>query len=55
MYIALFAVSVSIKKVFSIDCANVCFSQLIVNYLFSIFFSRFKSVGLPHTAYIVIH
>ena len=38
LYIALFAVSVSIIKVFSIDCANVCFSQLIVNYLFSIFF-----------------
>ena len=50
-YIALFVVSGSIKKLFSIDCVNI--------YLFSIFFSidfsGWKSVGLPHTAYNVIH
>ena len=53
--IAFFVVSGSIKKVFSIDCVNIYFSQLIVNYLFLIFFNGFKSVGLPHIAYIVIH
>ena len=50
-YIALFVVSGSIKKVFSIDCVNI--------YLFSIFFSidfvQWKSVGLHDIAYIVIH
>ena len=53
-YIALLVVSGFIKKLFSIDCVNIYFSQSIVNY---IFFNRFKSVGLPHiaTAYIVIH
>ena len=49
-YIA-FAVSVSIKKLFSIDYVNI--------YLFSLFFSidfpRWKSVGLPHIAYIMIY
>ena len=37
-YIALFVVSGSIQKLFSIDCVNVYFSQSIVNYLFSIIF-----------------
>ena len=50
-YVALFAVSGSIKKLFSIDYVNA--------YLFSIFFSidfsQWKSVGLPRIAYIVIH
>ena len=31
---------------FSVDCVNIYFSQSIVNYLFSIFFNRFISVGL---------
>ena len=35
-YIALFMVSRSIKKLFSIDCVNIYLSQSIVNYLFSI-------------------
>ena len=35
-YIALFVVNGSIKKLFSIDCVNVHFSQSIINYLFSI-------------------
>ena len=35
-YIALFVVSESIKKSFSIDCVNIYFSQSIVSYLFSI-------------------
>ena len=51
-YIALFLVSGSIKKLFSIDCVKIYFSQSIAYYLFSI---TFKSVGLPHTADIVIH
>ena len=50
-YIALFVVSESIKKLFSIDH--------IIIYLFSIFFSidsaRWKSVGLPRIAYFVVH
>ena len=50
-YIALFVFSGSIKKLFAIDYVNI--------YLFSIFFSidftGWKSVGLPHVAYIVIH
>ena len=37
-YIALFVVSGSIKKLFSVDCVNIYFSQSIVNYLFLIFF-----------------
>ena len=45
-YIALFAASGSIKKLFSIDYANI--------YLFSIFYlidsARWKSVGLPQIA-----
>ena len=49
--IALFVVSGSIKKLFSIDCANI--------YLFSIYFSidfvPWICVGLPHVPYIVIH
>ena len=48
---AFFVSSGSIKKLFSIDCVNI--------YLFSMFFSkefaRWKSVGIPHIAYIVIH
>ena len=51
LYIALFVVSQSIKKLFSIDYVKI--------YLFSIFssidFAMWKSVGLPHIAYIVIH
>ena len=35
-YIALFVVSRSIKKLFSIACVNIYFSQSIVNYPFSI-------------------
>ena len=35
-YIALFVVSESIEKSFSIDCVNIYFSQSIVSYLFSI-------------------
>ena len=35
-YIALFVVSGSIRKLFSIDCVNVYFSQSIINYFFSI-------------------
>ena len=50
-YVALFVFSGSIKKIFSIDCVNI--------YIFSIFFSkdffRWKSLGLPHIVYIVIH
>ena len=59
-YTVLFVVSGSIKKLFSIDCVDIYFSQSIVFpniYFFSIFFSidfaRWKSVGLPHTACIV--
>ena len=50
-YIALFMVDGSIKKRFSTDYVNI--------YLFSIFvsidFAQWKSVGLPHIDYIVIH
>ena len=50
-YIALFVVSGSIKKLFSFDYVNI--------YLFSMLFSidivRWKSVGLPHIPYVVIH
>ena len=35
-YIALIVVSGSIKKLFSIDCVNIYFSQSIINYLFLI-------------------
>ena len=35
-YIALFSVSESIKKLFSIDCINIYFCKSIVNYIFSI-------------------
>ena len=35
-YIRLFIVSGSMKKLFSIDCVNIYFSQSIVSYLFSI-------------------
>ena len=51
-YIALFVVSGSIKKFFSMNCVNINFSQSVLKYLF---FNKFKSVGLPHIAYIVIH
>ena len=64
-YTVLVVVSGSIKKLFSIDFVNISlfsifFSIAFVNiYLFSIFFStdfdRWKSVGLPRIAYIVIH
>ena len=47
LYIALFAVSESIKKLLSIHCVSI--------YLFSTFFSmdftQWKSVGLPNTAW----
>ena len=50
-YIALFAVSGSIKKLFSIDYVNIYIFLI----FFSIDFARWKSVGLSHIAYIVIH
>ena len=63
-YIALFVVSGSIKKTFSIDFAiiyffSIFFSKAFANiYIFLIFFSidfaRWKSGGLPHIAYIMI-
>ena len=37
-YNEFFVVSRSIKKLISVDCANIYFSQSIVNYVFSIFF-----------------
>ena len=37
-YFALFVVSGSMKKFFSVDCVNIYFSQSIVNYPFLIFF-----------------
>ena len=47
-YIALLVVSGCIKKLFSIACVNIYFSQSIVNYLFSIFFSiDLKVLGYP--------
>ena len=39
-YNVLFVVSGFIKKLFSVDCVNIYFSQLIVNHFFSIFFSK---------------
>ena len=53
-YIALFVVSGSIKKLFSIDCVNIYFSQSILIIFSQHFCNRFKSVGLAHTAYILI-
>ena len=52
-YVALSVVSGSIKKLFSIDCVNIYFSQSII--FFQSFYNTFKSVGLPHITYIVIH
>ena len=50
-YIALFVVSVSVKKIFLIDRVNIYFSKSITFaniFLFSLLFStHFKSVGLP--------
>ena len=68
-HIALFVVGGSIKKLFSIDYVNVYFYSIFFSidfsigcvniYFFSLFFSldfaRWKSVGLPHNACIVIH
>ena len=64
-YIALFMVSGSIKKLFLIDFVNtylfsIFFSIVFANiYIFSIFFFKifplWKSVGLSHIAYMVIH
>ena len=61
-YIALFVVSGSIKKLFSIDCVNIYFSQAIVFAKIGLFsicssmnFARWVSVGLSHIAYIMIH
>ena len=53
--IALFVVSGSIKKIFSIDCVKIYFPQSIVNYLFSIMFSidlktRFGNLGIGTSA-----
>ena len=55
-YIALFVVSGSIKKLFSIDCDNIFtfLNQKLINFS-QYFFNRFKSVGLPHIADILIH
>ena len=47
-YIALFVVSGSIRKLFSIDFVNIYFSQSIVNYLFSI---DLKVWVTPHYLY----
>ena len=62
LYIVLFAVSGFTKKLFSIHCVNIYFSQSIVFvnvYLLSIFFSIdsawWKNVRLPHIVYIVIN
>ena len=54
-YIALFMVSGSIKKLVSIDCVNIYLSQSILIIFSQHFCNRFKSVGLAHTAYILIH
>ena len=58
-YIALVVARKSIKKLFSIDCVIIYFSQSIVFgniYLFSIIFSvDFEKCELPHIAYIVTH
>ena len=50
-YIALFVVSGSIKKLFSNAYGNIYLFEI----FFSIDFSRWKSVVLPHIVYIVIH
>ena len=50
-YIALFVISGFIKKLFLIDYENIYLFPL----FFSIDFSRWRSVGLPHIAYVVIH
>ena len=51
MYIALFVVSGSIEKLFSIDCVNI----YIFSKKFSIDFARWKSLTLLHIAYTVLH
>ena len=48
-YIALFLASGSIKKLLSIDCVNIYFSQSIHNNAFSIFFQ--KCGVTPHCLY----
>ena len=50
-YTALFVVSGSVKKLFSIDSVNIYLSSI----FFSIDFGRWKSVGLPYIALIVIY
>ena len=50
-YIALFAFSLSIKKLFSIDCVN----TYLFSISFSIYFTRWERMGLPHIAYIIVH
>ena len=50
-YIALFAFSWSIKKLFSIDCVN----TYLFSIFFSIYFTRWERMGLPHIAYIIIY
>ena len=49
-YVELFVVRGSIKKLFLIDYVNI---YLFCN-IFSIDFARWKSVGLPYVAYIMI-
>ena len=49
LYIALFVVSRSMKKLFSIDCVNIYYFYSIENYLFSIFFQWIKNCwATPH-------
>ena len=64
-YYALFLVSGSIKKIFSINCVSIYLFSIFFSidlsvdcvniYLFSIDFDRWKSEGLHHIASIVIH
>ena len=54
LYTALFVVSGSIKKLFSIDYVSICLFSIFFSF-FSIDFTRWKNVRLPHTTYIVIH
>ena len=51
LYIALFVVSGFIKYLFLIDYVNI----YLFSVAFSIDFPQWKSVGLPHIAYIVIY
>ena len=49
-YIALFVLSGSIKKFFSIDCVVIYLNIIII---FSISFARWRSIALPCIAYMV--